>query len=591
MTFFSLFIVVIALFSFYLYYYIKSTLIRTEQNSLTPATQKVSDQIDMMYKQLNYAALGFTYNEQNADVMLELNNTTVNNSADMLIAQSQLIHNLSSIYNVVNDLNKVVIFIPDKNIFMSYVRSEHLVQEIPASYILQSSLNELFSSNPLFSNLPAHPDDWSTEPETVISVVRKFSNAYNSNFGMIELQLPYKSLVEICTIQPNISNQRILILNQKGDLIYPYADLQNEDLKKQMASIFNAAEGKSSHSGEITLSDHPHLFNTYQSGYTGWTTIILDDETLFLNNLNYYRNLLLTISMILLLSIVLIYYMVLRRLTKPLVQLTQIVREVNLNNLTFGDPEYDGYEYNEFKLLHRSFELMINKLKASISSEYEARLRAVEANYSALQAQINPHFLFNTLTVIAAHCEESDSNVAADICYRLSEMMRYSANLTSGTAPFSDEIKYSLDYLELMKLHYDHSLYYIIDVPEAMNTIILPKLTLQPFVENCIDHGFQSTLPPWNIVITASFRSLENWAIMIEDNGSGFPPSALDEIEQKLVYYKKNLQDGNVLNNLQISGMGIMNTYIRLMIQFGDAFYIHIRNLEGRGSRITMGLQ
>lgn len=590
MIFFGIFIVILALFSFYLYFYIKSTLIRTEQNSLTPATQKVSDQIDMMYKQLNYASLGFTYNEQNTDVMIELNNSKTYSSDDMLIAQSKLIHNLSSIYNVVNDLYKVIIFIPDKNIFMSYVRSEHLVQNVPESYISKSSLNELFSSQKLFVNLPAHPDDWSTEPETVVSVVRKFSNAYNSNFGMIELQLPYKSLADICTIQQNNSKQRVLIFDHNNDLIYPYADRQDESFKEQIAPIFKDSQGKTTSSGEIRLSDHPHLYNTYQSAYTGWTTVILDDETLFLHNLKYYRNLLLTTSFILLMSIVLIYYMILRRLTRPLVQLTQTVRKVNLNNLTVGDPGYEGPEYNEFKLLHRSFEVMIKKLRDSISSEYEARLRAVEANYSALQAQINPHFMFNTLNVIAAHCEESDSSVAADMCYRLSEMMRYAANLTSGTAPLRDEIKYSLDYLELMKLHYDHSLFDFIDIPEDMNAIILPKLSLQPFVENCIDHGFDKTLPPWNIAIKASFQSSEHWEIIIEDNGSGFPSAVLEEIEHKLVYYKQNLQHGNVLNNLQISGMGIMNTYIRLMIHFGETFYFHISNLEGQGSQIRMGI-
>lgn len=590
MIFFSIFIVIIASFSYYLYSYIKMTLMRTEQNSLTPATQKVSDQIDMMYKQLNYASLGFTYNQQNAEVMLELNNSDEVSSDDLLIAQNKLIHNLDSIYNVVNDLYKVIIFVPDKNIFVSYVRNEHLVQNVPASYVSQSSSSELFASKQLFTNLPAHPDDWSTQPETVVSVVRKFSNAYNSNFGMIELQLPYRTLEEICTIQQSKSKQRVLIFDQEGKIIYPYQADLDQQFKQQITPIFHLTQGKDVVSGEIRLDERSQFFNAYQSSYTGWTTAIVDDGTFFAQNIKYYRNLLLTISIFLLLSIVVIYYIILRRLTRPLVHLTQTIREVNLNNLTFAEPDYEGREYNEFKMLHRSFEHMINKLRASISSEYEARLRAMEANYSALQAQINPHFMFNTLNVIAAHCEESDSDIAADMCFRLSEMLRYTANLTSGTAPLGDELKYSHDYLELMKLHYDHSLFYTMDIPEAMHAIKLPKLSLQPFVENCIDHGFEQKLPPWNIRIKGHITDLEHWEILIEDDGAGFPPATLYEIEQKLNFYKSNLQHGDILSNLQISGMGIMNTYIRLMIHFGEHFYFHISNLEGSGSRIRFGM-
>jgi len=592
-TIMGIFFLILLLSMVYLYTYMKSMLIQTELAGLIPTTQKISDQVDTLYKQLDYAALGFTNNQDNLDVMVELNSATPLESIDNLVSQTKLAHNLNAIYNVVSALHKVIIFVPDKDIFFPYFRTEHLFKNIPMPYSKPSSLDALFVKDKLFAALPPHPDVWSTEPETVISVVRKFSTPYYTDFGILEIQLPYKSLELITRIDNQHSGKQVYIFDSNGALVFPFNLSKDNHHQALLTALSKQLQEHSPISGKFKQEGKLTLLSTYNSSYLGWTTIVADDGISLQENLQRYRTILITIGFLTLLAVLIIYYFAIRKLMKPLKALTKTVRAVSLNNLSFNQnpSPNEHFEYNELTMLNRSFEKMIDKLKQAINTEYESRIREIEANYSALQAQINPHFLFNTLNVIAVHCEETGSLIAEDMCQRLAEMMRYSGSSTGTDALLADEIKYSVYYLELMKLHYEDSLFYEIDIPESMNILYFPKLSLQPFVENAINHGFDKSFPPWKITISGRFTNLTNWELVIQDNGSGFEQTVLQDLNQKLSAYRSNFIEGKLLKNLQISGMGMLNTFIRLVIQFGDAFYFSVSNVEEQGGRICFGVK
>lgn len=343
--------------------------------------------------------------------------------------------------------------------------------------------------------------------------------------------------------------------------------------------------------GSIKLNNESNLISAHTSDYLHWTTVIVDNGDLLQQNLEHYRKRLLLVGLIILITVLLIYYVAIRKLMSPLLMLTKSIRSVNMNNLTFNTPMDDSHGFDEVMILHRSFELMLERLRSSINTEYESRIRNIEANYSALQAQINPHFLYNTLNVIAIHCEETDSLVAADMCYRLSEMMRYSGSSSSTIVRLADELKYCDYYLELLKLHYDESLFNEIHIPDEMLDLRLPKLSLQPFVENAVNHGFDKKLPPWNIRIVGHYEHATSWSICIDDNGNGIDQDKLEELRGKIALYKDNFIEGKLLANLQVSGMGTLNTYARLLTQFGESFYFDISNGEQQGYRIEFGVQ
>ncbi|MDD9267052.1 histidine kinase [Paenibacillus sp. GCM10023248] len=583
LIFIVIFASLVTFFAVYLYVYMKSSLIRTNQTNLAPVVHKISDQIDMLYQQLGNAAINYTNNQENLALMVDLYHEADESAAAPLVYKTKLAKNLNAIYSVVSQLYKIVIFIPEKDVFFTYIRDEPLVPTIPERYA-----HPVQAVSQRFTRIPPHPDDWSTSPQTVISVVSKFSTPYYKDFGMIELQLPYQALEQIGLMEHNSTGKKVLIFDDKGSLLFPYYG-EADGLQRDMAlRLIEAIRDHGEGSGEITLDKQSFLFSSFRSASAGWTTVITDDETILRQTVRDYGVIITLSSSLLLAAILALYYILIQRLTRPLKELTRKVRAISLDNLSMT---VTTAEPNEFKLLHQSFSDMVDKIRESINNEYESRIRETEAHSSALQAQINPHFIYNTLSVITAHCEDSDAGVAAEMCVRLAGMMRYTASMVSKDVPLPEEIGHSVDYLELMKLQYDDSLAYDIHLPEALKHLRIPKLTLQPFVENCIDHGFEHVLPPWRIRIWGSFASHDHWEITIEDNGSGFKPNQLAEINRQLSAYRDNFEKGKLLANLQIGGLGILNTYARLLIHFGNRFYLRITNLEERGCKIHMGVQ
>lgn len=586
LVFILIFVGMVTFFSTYLYVYMKRTLIRTDQINLAPVTQKISDQIDMLYKELGNAANSYTNNQENLELMIDLYHESESSYTAPLVYKTKLAKNLSAIYNAVSQLYKVIIFIPEKNVFFTYIRDEHLVDNIPGRYVYVNSV----ASNMQFTGVPPHSDDWSTYPQTVISVVSKFSTPYYTDFGVLEIQVPYQTIEKVGSIENNSAGKEVLIFDDNGSLVFPYfADADtNPEGRNNLLRIADAIREHGMKTGEITVGKHSILYSSYRSAYTGWTTVVTDDEKMLQKNVRGYKLIIALSSSIILFTVLFVYYILIQRLTRPLKLLTHKVRTVSLDNLSL---KASNAEPNEFKLLHQSFNDMFDKIRESINNEYESRIRETEAHSSALQAQINPHFIYNTLSVITAHCEDSGAEVAADMCYRLAGMMRYTASSMSKDVLLSDEIRHSIDYLELMKLHYDDSLEYDIHLPEPLNSIRVPKLTLQPLVENCIDHGFGNVLPPWRIRIYGVSVCPNHWEITIEDNGSGIEPIQLAEISQQLTAYRDNYNNGKLLTNLKIGGLGILNTYARLIIYFGPHFYFHITNLEERGCKIQLGVR
>jgi sensor histidine kinase YesM len=280
-----------------------------------------------------------------------------------------------------------------------------------------------------------------------------------------------------------------------------------------------------------------------------------------------------------------IIFSITSRLTKPIKQLRKSINSVNLNNLALQIKHLESN--NELILLNESFDAMFLRLKTSMDEVVQLQAQELKAHMLALQSQMNPHFLYNTLSTISSAGQEAGSKQVMEMCHKLSNMLRYSTAYSERPVKLKNEVENAENYLKLMKDRYeDRFSYDIVISNNAILETIVPKLILQPLVENCFEHGFPQVRPPWKLSVFIG-RSLDCWYIEVTDNGAGFKDETLDTIKAKAEEFIRNPSSN--ITDLTIGGLGLVNTYIRLKIIYQSHTIFKIGNILPHGIKITIG--
>jgi len=204
----------------------------------------------------------------------------------------------------------------------------------------------------------------------------------------------------------------------------------------------------------------------------------------------------------------------------------------------------------------------------------------MQANFDTLQAQVNPHFIYNVLNVISSRSFSLGDEVISEICQDISAMLRYSTSTVDKAVDLSLEIAHVKHYMALQKKRYEHQLNYTIDVDENLMKLQVPKLILQPFVENSIEHGLKNGKRDININMKA-YTNEKNWVFEINDNGCGFNEDASVKLKEAIRKADKNYLQ------MAIGKMGIVNTYARMRMFFGDV-QLSFGNNENGGAFIKL---
>ena len=276
-------------------------------------------------------------------------------------------------------------------------------------------------------------------------------------------------------------------------------------------------------------------------------------------------------------------------LTRSITRLTKKVQKIPTGSVLLADAQ-DLSELRkkvtssrdmEIRELENVFDQMMHQLREQASTELSLREGTLQAQLSALQTQINPHFIYNTLNIISARSMESGNYDVIEICDRFASMLRYSTDTRSRTATLAEEIENVRNYLMLAKARYEDDLQYTIDVPEDLNGITVPKLTLQPLVENALTHGFDGT----NIIRVLSISGFvrgESLILEIRDNGTGFSEEMLESLRRRI----REIEDGLVSIEATGGHIGLVNTCLRLYYYSKGAMRVAISN--DSGAVITM---
>lgn len=420
----------------------------------------------------------------------------------------------------------------------------------------------------------------SVSPEKYISLYRTYTDSYGNRIGAVETALLCKSIFRSITIYQNRNKNRLTvrIYTNDGTCIYPYNEFPSESF-----SYYEALS---------TLDDQPYFNNPdtgerevmtgIVSSYTGWTYVLALPEGEILTPVYRMLRQLIFMSCILLIVGLFLSYGLSHMLIRPIQQFQEEISNTTLSTLDRPAPDLAGYQYKELYELNQDFSSMRQKLKISTDELVETRKQEIKSRSMALQSQINPHFYYNSLASVIALAENDQPHEVIRMCRNLTKIMRYITN-TNDVVTVGEEIDYINQYLDCMKVRYQSSLNYIINVaPDVMKEKI-PRLLIQPLVENAIKYGIDSE-PPWGIAIHG-YQKDGGWRIEVMDSGRGFSEEAMQTIHERI----KTAEGMLGLPEMQISGMGTLNVYLRWHLYAGDTMVFDLKNTEAGHAIVTIG--
>lgn len=306
-----------------------------------------------------------------------------------------------------------------------------------------------------------------------------------------------------------------------------------------------------------------------------WTIVINEPKNVVFESLNSFK---ISFIIIILISVgftLILCFIISSRITYPLSKLSHAAKKVTINkvldeNETILTPISSNIQ--EISELYTSFIDMYDKLRDSSHEILLLKSEETRAKLQATQSLLNPHFLYNSLTNISVMAEENMNEDIIRMCDSLCSYFRYISTSDETIISLSEEISFTEQYIECMKIRYGDDFIYHSDVKENTKNILIPKLLIQPFVENAFKHGF-STSPPWYLKISSNIED-EKWIIRIEDNGGCLNNDKRDELLSRFYTLDKNKE----LKSLKIGGMGLKNIYLRLKLIYGDESIFYIDN-------------
>ena len=269
-----------------------------------------------------------------------------------------------------------------------------------------------------------------------------------------------------------------------------------------------------------------------------------------------------------------------RVISRPIVELANTMR-----SSTFEDNVLvRSQRSDEIGFLLDSFNLMQKQNKELVDSEYTSQIARRSAQLQALQSQINPHFLYNTLQVIGGLALRKNAPEIYSVTTALGDILRYSLNFTDETVSLAEELHYFESYLSIQKQRFGDKLHISIAVPGEIAAAPVPKLILQPILENSFQHGLPDKKACWDISIEAVRRD-GRLEITVSDNGVGIPQEKLAELRETL----RTANYGGLRSGRHI-GLANVNMRIRLR-DGGDPFGVDIQSVEGEGTVVTLVLR
>ncbi len=394
------------------------------------------------------------------------------------------------------------------------------------------------------------------------------NNRTGETEGIFFVDMNYSAISDLCNNNSIGNKGYIFVLDAEGNVIYHpkqqlmYGGLLTEHIKEIM---------KCEEDSLIVRDGTEHkLYTLSRSDKTGWTVVGAAYTSELLKNNKQAQIQYILAAILLVLGVLLISNILSREITKPLRRLTESMSRVEKGQ--FDKANVDVTMENEIGSLGKSYNLMTERIHTLMEQNVYEQKQKRKNELKALQAQINPHFLYNTLDSIIWMSEAGQNDEVVEMTSALAKLLRQSISNDNEQVELRQEIEYVKNYLTIQKMRYQDKLEYTIEIEPDVCHVMIVKLVLQPIVENAIYHGIKYKGSKGTLRIRA-YADGEDVCIAVEDDGIGMDETVLRNIFDK----RKKAHKQN--------GVGIPNVQNRLKLYYGEKYGIIYESRCGEGTR------
>ncbi len=561
------------------------------QTSIT-AAKKATEDILIQYADTNTNQLQLIFDEMSrltrniavatmtTDILRESNNYQGSNNY-FEIAQSQrreLMNMIQQMFGPQLAQNSInVISAQGDYILLDIYPSQQLSREKVQAI---SMLEDFQGENAYKFIKRTEQDAFGRIKEPTFSYVRKISDEYNV-LGYVEYQKPCSDLDSI--FQNGAETFHMISIVTLNDTVFYLSNPNFSNLD----SLISSAEPEGSAVTTVQLDQEAYLMHPTSVPAYGFKIYTLLPKSYYTQQATQEMILLITQSTLLLFSMLFLILLISKQIYKPVRDLRHKMENMELDNLK-TDIQLSG-SADEIELFNHVFAEMLERIQHQKDELLQQKIRELQVSYRALQAQVSPHFLYNTLYLIGLKGEEHEVPEILDMCSCLTHMMGYCVDLKHDLVPISRELEYMKNYLTLMKYRYLDKLQYELDIADSVTERLVPKFILQPLIENCFTHGFKNCRAEKFLILFSLKQNEDTWTLKIEDNGIGFSDEDKARVLKDIELVQQSIKNPNVQFVNQITGIGLINTYARLFITYSTqvTIKIGISNLSGGLVEIT----
>ncbi len=400
--------------------------------------------------------------------------------------------------------------------------------------------------------------------------IRNYTGEGDSD-GVVFIDLNYSAISELCTQNSVGTKGYVFILDQDGNIVYHpqqqqlYNELQTENISLIMnakTDVVTAGKG-----------DDEKIYALSHSETTGWTIVGCMNMSELLKNSRKARSIYVLVALGLIAVALVISSEIARNITFPIQKLRDSMKRVQKGD--FSAAEIEVYSDNEIGSLTRSFNVMTHKIQDLMAQNIQEQEQKRKIELKALQSQINPHFLYNTLDSIIWMAEGKKNEEVVLMTASLARLLRQSISIENELVTIGQEVEYVRSYLTIQKMRYKDKLEFEINVDPRITHAKIIRLVLQPIVENAIYHGLKYKESKGMLKVHG-YELGERIIIDITDDGVG-----MDEETLKHIYDKHKV-------NYHSNGVGVYNVQQRLVLYYGKEYGIIYHSEKGKGTTATV---